>query len=78
MNNIQLTDVTIHVDETLDVDSRQDVETSLRAIEGVVSVQNPDAHPHLVMVEYNPAETSSSQLLTGVTGQGYHAELIGL
>ena len=78
MNNIQLTDVTIHVDETLDEGSRQDVETTLRSMDGVVSVQNPDAHPHLVMVEYNPAETSSGQLLTGVTGQGYHAELIGL
>jgi len=78
MNNIQLTDVTIHVDESLDEDCRQDVETSLRAMDGVVSVQNPDAHPHLVMVEYNPTETSSSHLLSGVTDQGYHAELIGL
>ena len=78
MNNIQLTDVTIHVDEALDHDCREDMETSLRSIDGVVSVHNPDNHPHLVMVEYNPAATTSDNLLLGVTGQGYHAELIGL
>jgi len=78
MNDIQLTDVTIHVDEALDQEHRQDMETSLRSMDGVVSVHNPDAHPHLVMVEYNPAETSSGELLTDVTGQGYHAEMIGL
>ena len=78
MNNIQLTDVTIHLDETLDAGDRQEVESNLRAIDGVVSVHNPDAHPHLVMVEYNPAATNSGSLLSDVTGQGYHAELIGL
>lgn len=78
MNDIQLTDVTIHVDEALDHDCREDMETSLRSIDGVVSVHNSDQHPHLVMVEYDPASTDSGSVLSGVTGQGYHAELIGL
>ena len=78
MNNIHLTDVTIHVDEDLDADARAEVEEDLRAINGVVSVHNTDQRPHLVMVEYNPMQTSSRVLLDGVTSRGVHAEMIGL
>jgi hypothetical protein len=78
MNNISLTDVTIHVDENLAAEQRQEIEAGLRAIDGVVSVHNADARPHLLLVEYNPAQTNSGSLLASVTGQGYHAELIGL
>jgi hypothetical protein len=44
----------------------------------VVSVHNPDARPHLTMVEYNPDRLKSADILKAVTSQGVHAELIGL
>jgi len=76
--DIQLADVTLHIDEALDVEERQLVGEQLRALDGVVSVHNPDAKPHLTVVEYNPAKLKASQLLETVKGTGVHAELIGL
>ena len=76
--NIQLADVTVHIDQTLEREERSKIEDVLRAIDGVVSVHNPDDRPHLSVIEYNPDKTSSSAILSAVTSQGVHAELIGL
>lgn len=76
--DIQLADVTIHIDENLTNEQRGTVEDSLRALDGVVSVHNADSTPHLALVEYNPDVTSSNDILERVTGQGVHAELIGI
>ena len=76
--DIKLTDVTLHIDENLNIDKRQSIEESLRALDGVVSVHNNSKTPHLAMVEYNPDITSSGAILERVTNQGVHAELIGL
>ncbi len=76
--DIQLADVTLHIDEALSKERRADVETSLRGIEGVVSVHNSDKTPHLTIVEYNPKNTNSAAILACVKEQGVHAELIGI
>ena len=76
--DIQLTDVVVHIDQTLERERRSEIEEQLRAIDGVVSVHNPDDRPHLAIVGYNPDRTSSAAILNRVTVQGVHAELIGL
>ena len=76
--DIQLADVVVHIDQTLERNRRAEIEERLRAIDGVVSVHNPDDRPHLAIVEYNPDRTSSSAILNTVTVQGVHAELVGL
>ena len=76
--NIQLADVTVHIDQTLDRPARAKIEDALRMIDGVVSVHNSDNRPHLAVVEYNPDKTNSAAILSVVTSQGVHAELIGL
>ena len=76
--DIQLVDVTLHIHESLDRAHRAEIEDVLRALDGVVSVHNPDARPHLTVVEYNPDRLKSSDILKAVTHQGVHAELIGL
>ncbi len=76
--DIKLVDVTLHIDETLNQEERAKIEASLRAIDGVISVHNPDDKPHLAVVEYNPEKTKSHDILECVTKQGVHAELIGL
>jgi hypothetical protein len=76
--DINLSDVVIHIDENLEASRRQEIEAMLRGIDGVVSVRNPDDRPHLALVEYNPARTSSHTLLQTVTAAGVHAELVGL
>ena len=76
--DIQLADVVVHIDQTLESDRRSQIEEELRAIDGVVSVHNPDDRPHLAIVEYNPDKTNSAAILSTITTQGVDAELIGL
>jgi copper chaperone CopZ len=76
--DIQLADVTIHVDENLDVTKRAEIEQKIRAIDGVVSVHNPDDKPHLAVVEYDPNKVNSKALLEVVKNEGVHAQLVGL
>ena len=75
--NIQLADVVVHIDETLELESLTGIENRLREVNGVISVHNPDSRPHLAVVEYNPEMTSSADILATVQAQGVHAELIG-
>jgi len=78
MNDINLADITLHIDEDLSAEQRGTVEESLRALDGVVSVHNADRTPHLTIVEYNPSVMDSQRILKRVTDQGAHAELVGL
>ena len=76
--NIDLSDVTLHIDEELPPERRAQIEEKLRALDGVVSVHNPDDKPHLAVVGYNPETASSGAILEAVRNEGVHAELIGL
>ena len=76
--DIKLADVTLHIDENLNVEQRESIEDSLRALDGVVSVHNSDNTPHLTIIEFNPAVMDSQKILKRVVDQGAHAELIGL
>ena len=76
--DVQLVDVTVHVDQNLDPRQRDELESSLRSVAGVISVHMPRDKPHLLMIEYDPDNTTSRELLTSVTKQGVRAELIGL
>lgn len=76
--DIQLADVVVHIDEALERERRTEIEEQLRAIDGVISVHNPDEKSHLAIVEYNPDKTTSGVILNTVTIQGVHAELVGL
>lgn len=78
MSDIKLVDVTIHIDKETDEGTRQQIEAALRTLNGVVSVHMPTNEPHLIVVEYNPDETTSSHLLTLVKELAGHAEMIGL
>ena len=78
MVDIQLADVTIHIDQTLETERRSAIEDALRAVDGVISVHMPDDRQHLVVVEYNPVKTNSAEVLGTVGEQGVRAQLIGL
>ena len=78
MTEINLVDVTIHIDKETNTDTRGKIETALRNLPGVVSVHMPDEEPHLVVVEYNPDVTKSTHMLTTVRELAGHAEMIGL
>ena len=78
MTDIDLADVTIHIDRDTDSDTRQSIETALRAVNGVISVHMPSDESHLVVVEYDPNAPTSSHLLTMTKEVAGRAELIGL
>ncbi len=76
--DINLADVTIHIDEILDEGGRTKLEEAFRSRDGVVSVRiNPD-RPHLVIVEYNPKTIKSRDLVDIPRFQGLRGELVGL
>ncbi len=76
--NIDLADVTLHVDETLDSAGLAELETAFRQREGVVSVHVDQKRPHLFVLEYNPKLIHSKDLVKIPEFRGLHAELIGL
>lgn len=78
MSDIQLADVTIHIDRDTDADTRGKIDAALRMLDGVVSVHMPNDEPHLLVVEYNPEATTSTHMLTTVRELAGHAEMIGL
>lgn len=78
MKNIFLTDVTVHVDETINKASRAKLEDALRSQDGVVSVHSSEKTPHLIVVTYDPDHATGKNVLKTVMGENLHAELIGL
>ncbi len=78
MANISLADVTVHVDESVDRDTRLKLENDLRAKDGVVNVCSSEQTPHLIVVTYDPGHATGKQILRVVLGDHLHAELIGL
>ena len=78
MNEIKLVDVTIHIDNETDADTREKIDAALRTHQGVVSVHMPNEEPHLLVVEYNPDITKSTHMLGTVRELAGHAEMIGL
>lgn len=78
MTEIKLVDVTVHIDKDTDTAIRGKLETTLRGIDGVVSVHMPEQEPHLVVIEYNPDKVKSRDILDSVEEIAGQAELIGL
>ena len=77
MCDIQLVDVTIHIDRDVSDEIHNQVETSLRSLNDVVSVRMPKDKRHLLIVGYNPDKTNSLVLLAAVQGLAGRAELVG-
>ena len=75
---MEMVDVTVHLDETMDHKRRTKIADTVRAHKGVMAVAHHDEKPHLMIIEYNPDAVTSKELLQVVLDQGVHAELIGL
>jgi cell division protein FtsX len=73
-----IADVTVHIDETLDHSKLQDLADEVRQVGGVESVTFHDNKPHLMIVKYDPNQTSSSSIHQKITAKGIHAKLVGL
>lgn len=72
-----ITDVVLHVDETLDAQGRHALEDEMRGIDGVISPGFSPRTPHLMIVTYNPDRIPTGMLLQEVQRRGYHAQHCG-
>ena len=74
----QMTDITIHIDETLDPARMESLRDILLNDNGVMTADYRRENLHLMVVGYDPQATSSQTLLRTVQAQDMHAELIGM
>jgi len=68
----------VHVDDTLPPEKMHELEDAVRTDACVISACSSNQNPHMLLVTYNPACTSSGKVLNMVQAQGVHAELVGL
>lgn len=78
MTDINIVDMVLHIDNTLDTKVREAVENELRSINGVISVHMPDDRRHLVELAYNPAAVKSETIAHSIRELAGHVEMVGL
>ena len=76
--NFKMVDVTLHIDENVTHDDRENLRDQILQMNGVMSADHHDERPHLIIIEYNPDITGSYQFLEIAKQNDLHAELIGL
>lgn len=70
-------DIVLHIDELLDEQNRKRVEHVMIRAAGVARARFSDERHHLLVVGYDPAQTTSSKILKLVKQQQLTAQLIG-
>lgn len=76
MAKIYVTDVTLHVDEVLEKQTRTKLENDLRSLDGVSSVRSSKKAPHLIIVTYETGHVKNQDILKVVLGDHLHAKII--
>jgi hypothetical protein len=74
---MNISDVLIHVNESLNEQQRSALEEAVRGIDGVIAPRFNPGKEHLLLVAFNPDRTNFSILLNKVQSFGYQAQLIG-
>ena len=75
---MDIVDMIVHVNETIPSERMHELEDVVRTDACVISACSSNDNPHLLMLTYNPACTTSGNLLNIVQAQGLHANLVGL
>jgi Glu-tRNA(Gln) amidotransferase subunit E-like FAD-binding protein len=75
---MDMADVVIHINEAVEHDRRVEIADAIRDHVGVMGVAHHDEKPHLLIVEYDPAQAHATDLLKVALDQGVHAQLVGL
>lgn len=72
-----MSDITVHIDETLDAATIYALQKDITSMQGVNQISLSETQPHLMVVTYNHESTNSTHILNEFTDHGLHAELIG-
>ncbi len=75
---MDIADILIHVQPTLNAEQRAKIEEALGASKGVVSAHFSPAHSHELTVAYDPADAHAGQLLQIVRAWDQAATMVGL
>jgi 3-hydroxy-3-methylglutaryl CoA synthase len=75
---MNISDVMIHINESLSEDARSSLENALRKVEGVVSPRFNAGKEHLLVIAYDTEITSTTALLEKTRAAGYTAQLVGM
>ena len=75
---MDMADVMIHINESVEHDRRAAIADTIRAQAGVMGVAHHDEKPHLLIVEFDPDTVRAKDLLQVTLDQGVHAQLVGL
>jgi hypothetical protein len=75
---MNISDVMIHINESLSEEARVSLENAVRKIEGVVSPRFNAEKAHLLVVTYNTEKTTTAALLETVRAAGYNAQVVGM
>jgi len=76
--NTTLNDVVVHLNESVDETTLDELEQGIRKDQGVVSVGHQANRNHLIMVVYDSEVARASNLLHNFRERGLHAQLIGM
>ena len=74
---MNISDIMIHINETLSIEARSSFEEEMRQVEGVVAPRFSPGKEHLMIVAFDPEKTNSAILLNKARKAGYSAQLIG-
>ena len=75
---MNISDVMIHINESLSKEARSSLENAMRKVEGVISPGfNPDKE-HLLVIAYDTETTNTAVLLEKARAAGYTAQLVGM
>jgi hypothetical protein len=69
--------VVVHINESLSSQEIHSLEEELSDISGIVSACAHERTPHLLVVDYNPQDLNTGDLLHYIQGCGLHPSLIG-
>jgi hypothetical protein len=76
-NIMRVTDMVMHIGNTLGVDSRRNIEELLTGNRGILHARFNEKRPHLMLVSYDTDTTSSFEILARMSGQQLCAERVG-
>lgn len=72
----EISDVMVHVNESMDELTLHSLEDAMREDNGVVSVGHNPRHPHLLLVAYDSAVARSTTFMHQFPERGLHAQLV--
>jgi hypothetical protein len=75
---MNISDVMIHIKETLSDEARLALEKDMQRIEGVVSPRFNPGKEHLLVIAYDAEKTRAAVLLSKAREAGYTAQLVGM